>query len=340
MFKETEISRLIIHKIGNTATEEGNTLSEKEIDLVEEQKPLFLDLFLKNIKGADFYSFTGSRESNLVYDAVASLTESRDVFEDVSQSLAEEYLSVVANNPKVPHSEFYVAKFTDILFGSDYVNAFGIFVTETTEPYLQIKENGDSVEAKRQDGVSIKKLAKGCLILDIKEDEGFKILYVDKTKQTGVWQGEYLKIGQAETEYATTKTFIHSFVSVIEDLADAETINRKDLSLVKQDVEAFLMQEDEFEYEEFEQVIFKGEELAEVVKDDLKKTYEMQKEEMPLKFDISEPCVKACKPLFKSVIKLDKNFVVEVKGDTTEMEVGFDEHTGRHFYKLYFNEAN
>jgi len=340
MFKETDITRLIIHKVGNMAREESNTLSEKEIELVEEQKPLFLDLFLKNIKVADYYKFVGTREENKVYDCVASLTESRNDFEDISQELAEEYLSAVSNDPKIPNSEFYVAQFTDVNIGTDFVKAVGIFVTETTEPYLQIEVDGENIEAKRQDGVSIKKLAKGCLILDTDKDKGYKVLHVDKTKLKGLWSNEYLNINQAETDFAITKTFIQSFVSVAEDMADEDTLDRKSLALLKQETEAFFNQEDDFDYDNFEQVIFKGEELGEVFKAEIEEVYALTKEEMPTEFGISQTCVKSCKPLFKSVIKLDENFIVEVKGDVDAMEVGFDDHLNKGFYKLYFNEAN
>jgi hypothetical protein len=54
-------------------------------------------------------------------------------------------------------------------------------------------------------------------------------------------------------------------------------------------------------------------------------------------FDISTPAVKRNSNVFKSVIKLDKNFHIYVHGNRELIERGVDE-DGRKFYKLYYNE--
>jgi len=41
--------------------------------------------------------------------------------------------------------------------------------------------------------------------------------------------------------------------------------------------------------------------------------------------------------VFKSVIKLDKNFHIYVHGDRELIEKGYDEAMGKHFYKIYFD---
>ena len=54
------------------------------------------------------------------------------------------------------------------------------------------------------------------------------------------------------------------------------------------------------------------------------------------RFPISEEAVKKKQGLFKSVIKLDKNFTLYVHGDRKRMEQGSDT-DGRRYYKLYFD---
>jgi hypothetical protein len=54
-------------------------------------------------------------------------------------------------------------------------------------------------------------------------------------------------------------------------------------------------------------------------------------------FDISEQAVKKQSRMFKSVLKLDKNFHVYIHGDRNLIEQGVDEN-GRKFYKIYYEK--
>ncbi|NJM25595.1 MAG: hypothetical protein HC859_08995 [Bacteroidia bacterium] len=54
-------------------------------------------------------------------------------------------------------------------------------------------------------------------------------------------------------------------------------------------------------------------------------------------FEISAQAVKRQARIFKSVLKLDKNFHVYIHGNRDLIERGFDEVAGKHFYKLYFD---
>ena len=56
-------------------------------------------------------------------------------------------------------------------------------------------------------------------------------------------------------------------------------------------------------------------------------------------FAISESAVKKQARIFKSVLKLDKNFHVYIHGNNNLIEKGVDP-DGRKYYKLYFNEEN
>jgi len=44
--------------------------------------------------------------------------------------------------------------------------------------------------------------------------------------------------------------------------------------------------------------------------------------------------------LFKSVLKLDKNFHVYIHGRRDLIERGYDEAVGKKFYKLYYDEES
>jgi hypothetical protein len=54
-------------------------------------------------------------------------------------------------------------------------------------------------------------------------------------------------------------------------------------------------------------------------------------------FDISSQAVKKQARIFKSVLKLDKNFHIYIHGNRNLIEQGVEE-DGRKFYKIYFKE--
>ncbi|MCB0771369.1 MAG: nucleoid-associated protein, partial [Flavobacteriales bacterium] len=54
-------------------------------------------------------------------------------------------------------------------------------------------------------------------------------------------------------------------------------------------------------------------------------------------FEISAQAVKRQARIFKSVLKLDKNFHIYIHGDRNKIEHGVDE-SGRKFYKIYYEQ--
>ena len=59
---------------------------------------------------------------------------------------------------------------------------------------------------------------------------------------------------------------------------------------------------------------------------------------MPDEFDISSPAVKKQQKVFKSILKLDRNFHVYIHGNREMIERGYDEERSMNYYKLYFEE--
>ena len=94
-----------------------------------------------------------------------------------------------------------------------------------------------------------------------------------------------------------------------------------------------------FEQEDFEREIFKAPELIESYKKfdtEYRETNELEIEDS---FGISGQAVKKQARIFKSVLKLDKNFHVYIHGDRELIEQGVD-NQGRKYYKLYYDEEH
>ena len=55
-------------------------------------------------------------------------------------------------------------------------------------------------------------------------------------------------------------------------------------------------------------------------------------------FEISGNAVKKQQRVYKSVLKLDKNFHIYIHGDRELIEKGFDDGKSMNYYKVYFRE--
>jgi hypothetical protein len=55
-------------------------------------------------------------------------------------------------------------------------------------------------------------------------------------------------------------------------------------------------------------------------------------------FEISSAAVKKQAKVFKSILKLDKNFHIYIHGNKELIEKGFDEEKSLNYYKVYYRE--
>ena len=95
----------------------------------------------------------------------------------------------------------------------------------------------------------------------------------------------------------------------------------------------------EFDREEFTQEVFAQEGA---IKSFNKYSDRFQSEnnvELADNFEISAHAVKRQARIFKSVLKLDKNFHIYIHGDRNRIEQGVDE-AGRKFYKIYYDQES
>jgi hypothetical protein len=97
---------------------------------------------------------------------------------------------------------------------------------------------------------------------------------------------------------------------------------------------------DQFSLDEFAEEVIHHTDVVDTFKE-YKKTYESVKNfEIEDEFDINLSAVKRQAKIFKAVLKLDKNFHIYIHGRKDLMEKGYDELTGKHFYKLFYDEES
>jgi hypothetical protein len=99
----------------------------------------------------------------------------------------------------------------------------------------------------------------------------------------------------------------------------------------------YFKEHEEFDKEEFTEKVFQDPGVIE----SFNSFDTMQREESNIEiadnFEINEKAVKRQQGVFKSVLKLDKNFHVYIHGDKELIERGVEE-DGRKYYKIYYEE--
>jgi hypothetical protein len=117
---------------------------------------------------------------------------------------------------------------------------------------------------------------------------------------------------------------------------DFEVDKPRQIDMLNKSID-FFKKHDMFDKEEFEKEIFGDKEVISSFNsfyDDFKEKNNVELEDS---FEISTQAVKKQARIFKSVLKLDKNFHIYIHGDRQLIEKG-TEPDGRKFYKIYYTE--
>ena len=221
-------------------------------------------------------------------------------------------------------------------------DAIGIFKSEDKEPFLKIRQSGDQFELNyEQDAINIRKLDKGCLVFNTKE-EGFRVFVIDANRtEAFYWVDQFLQLAVLNNNYSKTQQVLTMYKDfVTEKLDDHYTLERTDkIDMLNRSINYFKDRE-HFEMDEFSNEVI-GDPGAVKLFQDFKQEYEKTADvETGGAFDISSEAVKKQARNFKSILKLDRNFHIYIHGNKELIEKGYDEGKGMNYYKVYFTDES
>jgi hypothetical protein len=343
-FGKAKLEKLIIHQVGNKLVEDGVSLSGDLVDLgkQEDLRSILTTYFLSQFKEPVFYNFhhVSSLGLNEIYSIVNDLFQSTRGFLKKSKDIAN-ILYEYSNHPKIKSGELYVAYFDECQIGNEFTDAIGIFKSENKDVFLKVFEEDDGFQVNYDNGINIKKLDKGCLILNIDADDGFKVCIVDNlnaSNEAQYWKDEFLKLKPVSDNYFQTKNYLSLTKDYVTGRLDEDfEVSKADqIDYLNRSIEYFKKNE-QFNEQEFASAVFEHGEVIQSFKK-YKKDFQNENDlQIVSEFEISNTAVKKQSRIFKSVLKLDKNFHVYIHGDRDLIEKGVDE-DGRKYYKLYYRE--
>jgi hypothetical protein len=180
---------------------------------------------------------------------------------------------------------------------------------------------------------------KGCIVFNLDEESGYRVMIVDNTNKGGeaqYWKDDFLQLKPREDTYFHTHNYLQMCRSfALEAFPGADKVDQ--LGLIEDSAD-FFRESEVFDKISYEEKVLKEPEIIDAF-EEYKEQYEEEKG-IPIydEFDVNRSALKKLKRVFKSVIKLDRNFHIYVHGNRELIRKGFDEESGMHFYQLFFEE--
>jgi hypothetical protein len=344
-FSDTEIAQIAIHKVGNKLNDEGVRLSGSPLKINDDINPLLLHYFLHPFKSGEFYNLFHDTDLKLneVFSYVSEIFDDPDTFFAQSTNLAK-HLYEQSTHPKVKGGEFYVVYFRDCIAEGKVTDAIGIFKSENKETFLKVYHEKENFLLNAEDGININKSDKGCLILNTEREKGYLVAVSDssgKSNEALYWVDDFLHVRSRKDDFHNTSnllTLCKNFV--VEKLPDEFNVSKAEQADLLNRSVKFFKEKESFSMDDYKSEVIREPEVIKAF-DTYKQNFAEERDlEFADDFDISAQAVKKQQRIFKSIIKLDKNFHIYVHGDKDLIEKGYDPESGMHYYKVFFKVEN
>jgi len=338
------IESLVIHNIGKASENEGVTYVENEVNLPNPNiRDLLMSFFIDSFTSPEFYTFHNQRmlDGTLpIIEPIKQIFEAPSTLLDQSKAIAK-LLYQHSDHPNIKSGDLLISHIKDLLVDDEVVDALAIIKVENLHSFLQLHQEPERYHVHSLEGINIDKIDKACLIFNTEAEQGYKICATDKANkgsEAKFWMEDFLCLKARTDDFYFTKNYIQATKQFIQDrmkpiyetdTADEAVIMNRSLS--------FLTHEEDFDAQEYERRIFKDEKVIADFQEYKQDFAEEKDVRFAEDFRISPAAVKNQSKVFRSVLKLDKNFHVYIHGNRDMIEKGIDE-MGRKFYKLFYNE--
>ncbi|UHA76120.1 nucleoid-associated protein [Paenibacillus sp. 481] len=344
-----DIHQMVIHKVGNKSRDEGVVVSKELYDIPsDEVKAALLKYFVSNFKFDTFYTFRHEADLalNEVYTYASNMFQRPVTFHEQSIHVLN-HLYEQSSHPQIKAGELYVVHLNNILYNNFNIDAIGLFKSENKDNYLRVdKRAEDDLGVQLEQGVNIRKLDKGCIVLNVQAQSGYVVGIVDmvnKGNQEALyWKEDFLSVKLLEDEHYITDQYIKMctdfYENVIEPAAETPPEKKEKLQFINSTIDYFA-KNDQFSEESFVEEVIGTPDHMPLFKA-YKESYEEMNELPPVEqFPISQVALKKVKRTMRNHIRTDTGVELKLKSESFPyVEKGYDEERGMHYYKVYYNE--
>lgn len=343
---KAEIRCLAVHLVGNKLRQEGVKFSNKETPIEGERlQELLFQHFLKPfIKVDSLHQFT--HESNLAFNEIYVYSKymfsNPRLFLQTSQEIAK-HLYDKSSHPRIRNGEFFMLHISNCTIDGTTTDALGIFKSETKDTYLKIAPQENTYGITLDEGISINRLEKGCLVFNLDVDSGYRVIVIDNLNKNGeearYWKEQFLRVRELGNDDSVTKRYMGLVTRVIDDSLSNKNVEDRIRTQLR--AMSYFDKNSSFDNEQFTKDIFS--EWPNASEEYLERKRTFQDKEginLPEKFNISRQVVERFKRTTKRTIQLDDSFEIIIKTNEpehlTKLIRDFDEEQGMFYYKVYF----
>ncbi|MDG1040089.1 MAG: nucleoid-associated protein [Polaribacter sp.] len=347
MIKKTraEITKCIIHKVGNKYNSGQNSFSEDLIRFDEESYNLMVPFLLKpfvNLSQSFRFSHHADIRLNEMNSYATNVFKDEFSFIENSKNIVN-HLYEQSNSAQIKKGDVIIAYIEGIEYQDVLTEAIGVFKVENKIDFFQTYLEEKSFDVAVQQGISTKKIDKGCLILNTTDTEGTVVLSVDNNQYDAqYWIKNFLSVKYADDRNQHTQSYLELCKEFSEEVIKPEFGKQEQSQFLANTVDYF-KENESVDYHAFKEELFEEDKQKEMF-DDYKKHFETLNEVLVRNnFEVSDVVLKKEKQKIKSIIKLDTNIEIKLDVDAPDaaseyLERGYDEDKKMKYYKVYFNE--
>lgn len=331
--------------VGNKNRYEGFvTPKNNSIKLNDIAEEMLISTLLKPFEKTEEFFYLHHEEEvkwNLAYDS------SRRIFADPDNEIQSQSNSLTqllyhnCENPRVQGGEFFIAHIADLMLQGEPTNAIALWKIQDKQDSFKSDRTTDAFDLNIINCIPSGKPQLAAIIFNLDESEGYRICAVDtvsKKDERSFWKDEFLRLRPIEDNYFNTRHHISLSSEFISQKAPIKFgLDRTGIIDLLNRSGEYFKENDLFEVDDFTQKLFQETEQQEAFKEFRKQYASAYAVPLEESFDISAQAVKRDFKVFKSVLKLDKNFHIYVHGRRDLIERGYDEQKGKKYYKVWFD---
>lgn len=333
------ISAAVIQRVGNKSLGDGIAFST-DLCPMEDVETHLHKLIDASFKYDDLKHFVAidSVEYNLVYRCLSKVFKDNNCLIEQANNLAR-HLYEQSIHPNIKVGEFYVVYFKDCELNGEVIDAIGLFKSENRETILKIFIHDDTLRLSPEQGMSLRKLDKGCIIFNTDKENGYKVAVVDNTNSGSdahYWTDNFLHIADCNDDYHNTLQMVDmctSFIRQVQKNSDGLTCAKTAKAAMN-----LLSSEQSVTLKRVVDILCSTDEQRQQF-DTFKVQFEETHGALPNEFTPVSAAFKR-KPVNRmNTIKLGVDFEVKILNSNAEVEIGFDQSKNMKFFKLYYRHG-
>lgn len=343
------IQEVVIHQAGSKAQEEPLHLAAALCELGDETVA-WMQLAVSEAFAGTEERFEFTHENDLAFNVAHQLSlqqfKGHLSFFDWSTELSK-HLYECSLHPKVKGGDLIFMQLHNLVYRNLRCDALAVFKVDQKDSFFQYAWQQQNTSGQLREGIQLHKPEKAALIIKTQpEADALEVLLIDKNargSEAAYWKADFLGLSHINNAFRQTKQFLQATKVYFEDQfsKDFDAERADAIDMMNKSVKYF-KENEAFDRQDFEEKVFNDARLAASFR-----AYDetLREEGTPLlpeatSFDIHQEAVKKQARIFKSVIKLDKNFHIYIHGNRDWVEKGVDPETGKKFYKLYFDSES